>query len=779
MIINNELRKEIYENNLQDILKRISVIDLGNIDIEKDTFHLIKDNYLNVDNIQNYEKSHSQLFPKKENNDKNNIFFYEEDSFIELNNKTNFIKDSFYNQIISKKETKESFEKINSDKNFQTKFNTDRNNSSVYFCVHILKEIDKNGKMKEIQEKLNNQINNLTSFQKENISLISNIYQAPKEIKEIKYYKKVKPNGDSFYISFIYQYVKNLIPEDNGSIITRIINLEREYHILDPINNGEIDISKLGSKYLIEAEDYNFQELKNLGQAFNYLGIIYNLITAENDIINATKMFDLAFCYDKTFWKLLCLFMKSYIKNFLRKNSDMFTIEEYSIKNNIIPKKYFSGKDNKFNYESYLNDNVTINQKEPTLFIISIIPYIFNVSLNLYINEESNFQLNKIEINPDEGEMDINILYSSYSYHIVECNKDDYLDINIKSQFDICNIFNYTLNNEAKIDILKDEYINSYKEGKCLNCKKDDYIKIKSLGKNYKVCLNCLKYAINNVLINRYNNMKKEKFNYIEYYLKEIPILYLENTNDYIYLSSIEFFYIFNQNIFTYFRNLINNICENCKQYSQEKKIIHKICGCKICINCAKKECDNKIFLNNFEKNYIYKNKIIECKCGKNIEMVNYSSQVYNLLNSDEKYNYEKEADIRIKKYIEKYCMGCGSELDKVDIGENKKMFYSYNFVVNYINNDNENIEHRLCQNCSGKLQNNKEKNINCIICNKTHLYNKKISKSTIINLQTSKIFNNIENNIKEKLVNKSNDNEKKRRNKDGFNICYNKCIIH
>ena len=55
--------------------------------------------------------------------------------------------------------------------------------------------------MKEIQEKLNNQINNLTSFQKENISLISNIYQAPKEIKEIKYYKKVKPNGDSVYIS--------------------------------------------------------------------------------------------------------------------------------------------------------------------------------------------------------------------------------------------------------------------------------------------------------------------------------------------------------------------------------------------------------------------------------------------------------------------------------------------------------------------------------------------------------------------------------------------------
>ena len=72
------------------------------------------------------------------------------------------------------------------------------NNSTKFFLYNILNKINEKT-MKDIVEKLNNQIKSLTQFQKENISLISNVYQVPKEIKEIKYYQKVKPNGDSFY----------------------------------------------------------------------------------------------------------------------------------------------------------------------------------------------------------------------------------------------------------------------------------------------------------------------------------------------------------------------------------------------------------------------------------------------------------------------------------------------------------------------------------------------------------------------------------------------------
>ena len=135
-----------------------------------------------------------------------------------------------------------------------------------------------------------------------------------------------------------------------------------------------------------------------------------------------------------------------------------------------------------------------------------------------------------------------------------------------------------------------------------------EFIIIKSLSNNYPICSNCFKDIIDKVLIKRYQNMIKEKFTYLEYYLKEIPLVFVENFNDYIYLSQIEFFYIFNQSLFTYFRNLIKNVCDLCGEYLKKGQIIYKICGCKRCIKCAKKEC-RFIFFNNFEKNYVYKNK--------------------------------------------------------------------------------------------------------------------------------------------------------------------------
>jgi hypothetical protein len=75
-------------------------------------------------------------------------------------------------------------------------------------------------------------------------------------------------------------------------------------------------------------------------------------------------------------------------------------------------------------------------------------------------------------------------------------------------------------------------------------------------------------------------------------------------------LKSTEFFYIFNNNIFTHFRHMIKDICDCCLNHIENHKILNKECGCKICIDCAKKEV-NHISLNNFEKNYVFKNIFI------------------------------------------------------------------------------------------------------------------------------------------------------------------------
>ena len=184
--------------------------------------------------------------------------------------------------------------------------------------------------------------------------------------------------------------------------------------------------------------------------------------------------------------------------------------------------------------------------------------------------------------------------------------------------------------------------------------------------------------------------MINEKFKCIEYYLRDIYLINSENI--YKYLTSSEFYFIFNCNKFTYFRKLIKNICYKC--YYLTDKIINKECGCKICINCAKNDIDI-IVLNNFEK-YIYNNKFIECKCGKKIKMIEYESQIYNLLNEEEKEKYKKDSEKRIYNYINDYCMICGENIKE-------KNYFKFN-----LKNDNEQIlEHLLCEESFKKIDKN------------------------------------------------------------------------
>ena len=721
--------KELGDFSLFNIIDKISLrntINKNLDDVSKvvfDNFHLLESNRnnINLDNIQNCEESHNKLFPKNLFK-KNDLFSYHDDSDIELINKKNFFNDSFFEQVLSNAELKESFEKINSNKDFKIKLNGERTNSSQFSFYSIIQELNNKGKIDEIKDNLNKQIKSLTPLQKENIAIISNIYQVPDNIKSIKYYRTVKQNGDSFYISFIYQYMKNLIIEGDYSIISRIINLDRDFHLLN--NEQEKDEkpiaeNELGNEYINNAVSYNIQN-DNIVKAFAYLAIIYTLITQEkNRYEYGFKMFNLAFAYDIIFSKLLVFFVKVQIKKFLHDNYDKFKPDKYCKESNLINEKFFDNE--KFNYELYINENLFIEQMEPSLFIISIIPYVFNISLNLYVNEgnlitPNGDKLTKIEINPNDENMDINILYSSYSYHIIEneLNEDD-LEINTKKKFDICNIFNdmeYNTEYNIKIKEYKNDYITEITKEKCKKCNKTDYIKIKNYNDKNTTCLNCFKTMVNNILIKRYQHMLNEKFKFVEFYLKEITLIRDDNSNSCINLSSTEFFYIFNENLFTYFRNLIRGICDLCGKYFKDKKIINKKCGCKRCIECAKFEC-KIIYFNNFEKNYVYKNDFIKCKCGKDIEKKQYASQIYNMITGDEKMICEKKAKERIKDCFLFYCVGCGKKFEIEDI----------NKVINL-----ENIEHKFCEDCYNIIKTSKI--ILCVICNEEHIFKEGLNKS-------------------------------------------------
>jgi hypothetical protein len=446
--------------------------------------------------------------------------------------------------------------------------------------------------------------------------------------------------------------------------------------------------------------------------------------------------------------------MRIQIKSFIINNKDYFTYENYCKQNKLIEEKYY--KDEKFLYKEYINNNVLINQKEPTLFIISLVPYVFNVSMNLYINEK-NYKFEKIcfdlKINFDTN-ITISILYSSFSYHIIESNSN-YINEE-KDNID----FSDTLNlNNKNIKFKVENYIVNVNGKKvCENCKKSEFVLLRHISQ-HSVCLNCLKKTINDILIERYGKMIIEKFRYLEFYLRDIPI---KNYNDndlinYIFISPPEFYCLSKSNIFTYFRNLIENICVHCRKF--HNILIEKNCGCKYCIKGLQKEI-NSIPLIDFEKNYIYKNKKIKCQCGKDDDYVELALKLYDKYDKKEKDKIKKSYDLRINNFCKNYCMFCGTVQKTNSIGKAKKDITKIKL---------DDIEHLICENC----QKDKQLSDLCLICRKRHK-NKEINedetnkkkfisqsqKSSSTEINKGKINNNnISNSNQNILKNESNNN--------------------
>ena len=198
----------------------------------------------------------------------------------------------------------------------------------------------------------------------------------------------------------------------------------------------------------------------------------------------------------------------------------------------------------------------------------------------------------------------------------------------------------------------------------------------------------------------------------------------------------------------------------------EDGKVIDKNCSCKICIKCARNEIDNNIILNNFEINYIYKNKLIKCKCGKEIREIEYKSQIIKILEKEEKEALKIESEQRIFDYLRYYCMICGEHLKKNNNDKNNN-----NYKYNFIRNKGGVIEHLICQKCNQNLDKNRI-TIYCIICEKEHSLNnddKNIDNNNIIANNRNDIINiNKNGNNKDKCSEENNINMIIRKNPKG-----------
>ena len=136
-------------------------------------FFLLKDSIINqneinlnidLDEIKQYDNSLG----------KTNIY---EKGKKKLNSKENFIKDSFYSEILSTNEKLNKFKNLHNSTNFKLLQNEDKSNSSIYFNYLIINNLENDKEIKNIESNLYTLINSITDYKKENISIISRQYK--------------------------------------------------------------------------------------------------------------------------------------------------------------------------------------------------------------------------------------------------------------------------------------------------------------------------------------------------------------------------------------------------------------------------------------------------------------------------------------------------------------------------------------------------------------------------------------------------------------------------
>lgn len=681
--------------------------------------------------------------------------------------KQNFVENTQYENILSAKKNFENIHKDEHDK-FNLLKNEDKSNSSFYYHIQIISNLKNSGELKKIEMKMKKRLENLKDYEKENYSLISSSFMCNGAPQELKYYRRIKSNGNSFYMSFMYQYIKNLIYKREEKIVSEmfyIIDKELNPKYMNRINNNDNNENPPQNKGCIIGEIYISKSLGNdstsLFQNFAFLSLLYNSMT-EDSIDEALKILNYAATYEESFANYMCLYMKLQIKNFINKNRKIFTYEKYCKQYNLIEERYYKNKE--FLYEDYIINNIFTNQLEPSLFIISLIPYVFNVSMNLYINEKNNsFKKIYFDLKDDyEADITISILYSSFSYHILEENKDN---INPNITIDNSNTLNLE-NNYKNFNIEKYSKINVGIKN-CNICNKSEFIILKNISE-FEICLNCLKQTIDGVLINRYNKMLSERFKYLEFYLRDIPLLASDNeSTNYIFLSPPEFYCIFQCNMFFYFRNLIKGICDHCGKL--QNNLIMKPCGCKNCINDIESKI-KEIPITDFEKNYIYKDKKVKCDCGIENSYVELALKLYNEIDYNKKNLLKTSIDN--SKYLKNYCMICGIDLKIESIGKERKEFNQITFKTCN--------EHKVCKECYQKKDKNIYKEM-CIICGKIHDNNDEDKIPKVIEKEKTESSNMNSNNnannesAKNTLNDKNNENNKNtqiRRNREKMHCC-------
>ena len=380
----------------------------------------------------------------------------------------------------------------------------------------------------------------------------------------IKYYRKIKEDGNSFYRIIIFQIFEFIILKNKINLLSSIIfDIYQCYNnsiTQNYLNNGKLDKIK-----------------PNL--IFQILISIY-LKCEENNIELGYKIFLISINSCKPFDEGLIWYYKYILYNYIKENELKHFSKNFNINiGSLLPEKYENNGNFKFN--EFYEDNLLKLFINVEKIIIYITPFIFGININLIDNKIKKLSYEgKSILDINES---INIFYKDGNY-ILLYNKEYF--INHK------NILFHYINEENEII---SQNLNKYKKDNIIDNSNDknnknekNIIKSKNINdisfKDFSILSNSNNNKINNLsnnleIIN--NNFQKEDNKNI-YNKEEIKNEDLENEKLINIILSEQYIeeMLLNEN-YIYENMNKNRLCVKCKQYYIE----HKFDLCYKCLN--------------------------------------------------------------------------------------------------------------------------------------------------------------------------------------------------
>ena len=423
-----------------------------------------------------------------------------------------------------------------------------------------------------------------------NIHYKEDIIQKKEMLKEIKYYRRVRGDGNCFYRTVIFQLFEIIIFNKKIEYLKGFIwDINKCYE-----NKNNEKYLKINSKEIIKHQLC----IKIL------ITIYYKLI--EDNIEDAYKIFLFSMNSCKNFDLGLIWYYRYELYLYIKENENKLFSEKFDVLiGNLLPSKF--EKDGNFLFEKFYEKYLLKLYTDAEKIIIYLTPYIFGINLCIYLFEGEKQNFSYLGDNNNIFEDEITMInkvghyeilypieyyekyYEFLKYYIyfekyvsvlediplkrnLQLSKLDYNDEKKRvTQSEI--IFNI-----SKIKIENDEKI------KCKNCQIFSEF-LNDPSNKTELCETCLKNLLINECLSQYYMFIEGDVNNDTYKISLLKISIFGK--EFIFKQLFELLQKYDKNLDKeqFKLKIITMICINCKGIIEDKKIILP-CDSAICNNC-------------------------------------------------------------------------------------------------------------------------------------------------------------------------------------------------